>query len=66
LQSDQRCIILFVGGKHYYNGPILSSFIFCAVNTVAEPPMLVPDSMSPTGEIFSNQGLWSVQFNKEV
>ena len=33
---------------------------------MAEPPMIVPNSMSPTGEILTNQGIWSVQFNKKV
>ena len=28
--------------------------------------MIVSDSMFPMGEIFSNQSLWSVQFDKKV
>ena len=40
--------------------------IAMSVVTVVEPPMIVPNSISPTGEILTNQGIWSVQFNKKV
>ena len=34
----------------------------------AESPAIVPDSMSPTGEIFPNQSYWSmsIEFDKQV
>ena len=45
--------------------------VLCLPNTDAvdpEPPMIVPGSMSPTSEIYSNQSLWSmsIQFDKQV
>jgi hypothetical protein len=30
------------------------------------PPTLVPVTMSPTGEIFSNHSTWSIQVSRQV
>ena len=39
---------------------------FLIIIANSEAPLLTSASMSPTGEIFANHSVWSVQFDKQV